>query len=200
MKIELEGKADLGWIIRLVEDLESLPLLHRVSFLRLHADERRTRQSMDFALTIELMVCNGAETLTHWPEPIEQNEPYALARYLSEHEPFTRGYQGEASVPILTAQKTEVAQPEPTPKVDALATLGFVGTVTVSGNPMACVVDSRTQQELFVGMNSAFDYGNYHGKVLQVSADEIELSQNDQVIRWQLGETLRDALKRASLQ
>ncbi len=199
VKIELEGKADLGWIIRLVEDLESLPLLHRVSFLRIHADERHTRPSMDFALTIELLVCNGAETLAQWPEPIEQDEPYSLARYLSEHEPFTRGFKGEADVPILTAQKSEAPQPEPAPKVDPLATLGFVGTVTVSGNPMACVVDSRTQQELFVGIDSAFDYASYHGQVSQISADEIQLSQDNQTIHWQLGESLRDALKRASI-
>ena len=200
VKMELEGKADLGWIVRLVEDLESLPLLHRISFLRVNGNERRSRDAMDFAVTIDLLVCKGAETLAQWPDPIEQAEPYQLARHLSEHQPFTRGYKGDTTAPILTAQKTETSKPEPAPKIDPLATLGFVGTVTVSGVPMACVVDSRTQQELYVGPNSSFDFASYHGTVIEVTADRVELSQNNVTLDWQLGESLRDALKRASVQ
>lgn len=200
VKIELEGQADLGWIVRLVEDLDGLPLLHRIAYMRINANDRLLRESMEFAMTVEVLVCKGADTLASWPEPLEQREPYAFARYLAEHQPFQRGYQGEAAAPILTAQVKQEPNLEPVSNIDPLVSVGFVGTVIVSGNPMACVVDSRTKQEMFVGPNASFNYATYHGKVVRVSADELVIAQEDDLLHWQLGENLRDAIKRTSIQ
>ncbi len=198
VKIELEGKAELAWTVQLIEDLESLPLLHRISFLRINKSERGNSDNADFAFTLEALVCKGAEALAQWPKPNSRDESHRLARLLAESEPFTRGYLGEVATPILTAQVAEQPAVPPTPKVDALSTLCFVGSVTINQQPMAWVVDSRTQQEMYVAPGGEFAFDTYRGTVANLQADQLTIHHADGTLEWQIGESLRAAIQRAS--
>ncbi len=198
---QLEGDCPLEGLAELVDEINRIPLLHRITYLNIQREARAnsTKDSVHFSLTLDALALKNAPLLDAFPRANAPAGELELKEFLVARKLFTQGYMGP---PPLVAEK-----PKPKPKtvpsfvntqpiVDPLSTLKLVGSVELNGKPQAWLVDSRTRQELFASSSELLTFDTFKGNVSEISNDFIELQTDGRTIRWLMGQSLRAALQK----
>ncbi|HBE68853.1 MAG TPA: hypothetical protein DDW52_11965 [Planctomycetaceae bacterium] len=190
--IQIKGETDQEWIAGLVDDLNYLPLIHRIGFLSI---EPTKSDQCQFSLALEVIALDSASEMPNWPKCRSATESFLAT--LQDKAPLKRGYNGPP--PKLVAKKPRKAPTaenvaDTPPRVDALASWKLVGLVTVNSTPQAWIVDSRSGAEKLVDLSQQFQLGGVRYRVTRGSSDSVYVILKDQRHRWYLGESLRDAL------
>jgi type II secretory pathway component PulM len=194
VKIDIEGTATLDWLTTFIDEAENTPLLHRISYLNIHREEKQNDGTIQFACSLEALVCHGAITMSEWPAAEMSPSSKSLASFLKSNRLFERGYTGEPQKQLVAKRPTEKSATPSSPPVDPLVTVKFVGSVVVNGQPLAWLVDSRTQRETFLALNSRLELPPIDGEILEISREYLRVRLPERELRWPLGDNLRVTL------
>ncbi len=197
----VEGDCRLEDLAKLVNEICSTPLLHRISYLNVEPvrEGRNRSDEVHFSLTLESLALNGSETIEQIPAPVLAVGG-DLQSFLVVHRPFERGYNGPPPPKTISTTNKDGEEVAPVrPRVDPLTSVKLVGSVTVDGRQQAWVVDMRTQGEFTLGAEKVLELPKFSAIILSVDRDFIEIEVGATAVKWDMGTALRDALNRAAI-
>lgn len=194
---QLEGDCELKELGDFLDEIERIPLLHRVTYLNVFRESRgRDRGGVHFEMSLEALAVSQAND-REFCEPEENRGRESLGDFLAQRRPFVRGYTGPKPPPsrVVSVPKSETpTPPREVPHVDPLKTLRLIGSVQFDSKPQAWLMDSRTRREFQLASGQALVFGSFQGRIGAITADAIELQHSGKTLRWPMGQTLRRVL------
>ena len=195
----VQATASLRQIGRFLDDFYSTQTLHRITFLKIDSQGQSASTTRKLTLTLEALALADAPVRESLPAPDRKashtpNRP-TLENYFARRDPFRRTVIEPARTPVVASTPSPAPVSKPTPKIDSLATMRLVASISKAGQREAWFFDTRTNKELIVTIGEDLNLTGFSGRVVGIDAESITLASQDQSHVTRLGQTLRESIK-----
>lgn len=193
----VQATATLRHIGQFLDVFYQTPILHRITFLTINNAGNATSSRRKLTISLEALALQNATHVESIPAavPAPPGSRPRLGDCFARHDPFRRINLAGPKRPLANTPPKKPAAAASAPPVDALQTIRLVASIWHDGRRQAWFYDSRTEQEIIVGVGQHLEVAEFSARVTNIDSDSITLASNQRTRVARLGETLRDSIR-----